>query len=508
MQVTKSQQPRCPKPVLIVGAGLAGLSAAIALVKEGIPIIITEAQGRCGGRVRSVKLPESKQSVECGATFFHGTKGNAAWDLALKYNLVTPQQDSNPRDDYEDDDGLVDLFSSDSAYISNKRETSMIPYKRIISIAKLYNVGLKRAESMVFGAERSVNSVVSEVIDCAKHDDDPRFISSVVHSCECFERAVNGCGSTDCLSANLCNQYVTLPGDNVRATHPPGMSGIVEGLVSELRQHNTEVSLNTQVVYIKDWLCKANEKSKDVIVRIKKRYHIDYCRKDADDDEHEEEICVAGVIWTPSVGVTLDAHKSGTVFSPALPPMFIEALSRRGFGAVEQIHACISSATAAEDSTDNSMIPLVWEEPKNSHWRYGIFGLLRRGSSVSFWLCGLHARLFREASDEERRSDVRQLIRQVIPGYEEGEVSCITFSNWSGNEMIRGGYSYPLVGGREDDMEQLAKELGSEEEMSRLWIAGEATHPQFYSTMHGAIESGRREARRCIEAWNRVHVPS
>lgn len=41
--------------VVIVGAGVAGLSAALHLLKEGVTqIIVVEAQGRLGGRIKQV----------------------------------------------------------------------------------------------------------------------------------------------------------------------------------------------------------------------------------------------------------------------------------------------------------------------------------------------------------------------------------------------------------------------------------------------------------------------
>lgn len=34
-----------------------------------------------------------------------------------------------------------------------------------------------------------------------------------------------------------------------------------------------------------------------------------------------------------------------------------------------------------------------------------------------------------------------------------------------------------------------------------VMFAGEATHPSFYSTVHGALLSGQREAQRIINAY-------
>ena len=45
-----------PPPVVIIGAGLAGLSCAIALYDKGIPFVIVESTDRVGGRVATDKL--------------------------------------------------------------------------------------------------------------------------------------------------------------------------------------------------------------------------------------------------------------------------------------------------------------------------------------------------------------------------------------------------------------------------------------------------------------------
>lgn len=508
MPRSRGLQSRHPKPILIVGAGLAGLSAAIELTKAGVPILVVEAQSRCGGRVRTVQLPDSKQSVDCGATFFHGTKGNAAWDLALRYKLINPTSESDSSGDEDnddnDDDGTTALFSMDSAYISSDGTVSIIPHQRVLPIVKLHNDGVRKIERNVFDDGVSFRSVVNKTIAEANHDDDKSFIDSVAHGSECFERAVNGCNSTDELSANLSKQYFTLPGDNVRATNPPGMSGLVNAMVSELSQLGVDVLLNTEVVSIKGWLC--NSIDDHVTVKIKKQQKIEDAVEHSLShvDEKEDEISVSGVIWTPSVGVTMEAVQNQNMFVPELPERFTSALSRRGFQTVEQVHACVSSPKCADSRSDNVMIPILWEKPNDSHWQYGLFGILRRGSAVTLWLSGKHAEQFRLAPKEQRRSDLTELVRKTVPGYESAEVTHVTYTNWSCNKMIKGSYSFPLTGGKSDDVEELAKGLG--ESLSvRLWMAGEATHEKFYSTMHGAIETGRREAERSITTWRMMH---
>lgn len=48
---------------------------------------------------------------------------------------------------------------------------------------------------------------------------------------------------------------------------------------------------------------------------------------------------------------------------------------------------------------------------------------------------------------------------------------------------------------------ELAKPILNKEGRPILQFAGEASHPYFYSTVHGAIETGFREADRIINLY-------
>jgi monoamine oxidase len=68
--------------VIVVGAGMAGLSAAATLSEAGAEVIVLEARDRIGGRIftdRSLGVP-----VEHGANFIHGFNGNPAAELAAE----------------------------------------------------------------------------------------------------------------------------------------------------------------------------------------------------------------------------------------------------------------------------------------------------------------------------------------------------------------------------------------------------------------------------------------
>ncbi|MFZ1816147.1 MAG: FAD-dependent oxidoreductase [Rhizobiaceae bacterium] len=77
--------------IIVIGAGIAGLSAARALVDAGKTVIVLEARNRIGGRVhtdRSFGFP-----AEMGANWIHGDKGNPLVPLARSAGVVSPVHD-------------------------------------------------------------------------------------------------------------------------------------------------------------------------------------------------------------------------------------------------------------------------------------------------------------------------------------------------------------------------------------------------------------------------------
>jgi monoamine oxidase len=69
---------------------------------------------------------------------------------------------------------------------------------------------------------------------------------------------------------------------------------------------------------------------------------------------------------------------------------------------------------------------------------------------------------------------------------------------WLGDPWARGSYSYALPGHAEDRA-RLAAPVGD-----RLYFAGEATSPNFFSTAHGAYLSGVAAAEAVLAGCGRV----
>jgi monoamine oxidase len=81
-------KPQCE--VLVIGAGMAGLTAARTLAEAGIGVTIIEARGRVGGRILTQRIAD--QAIELGAEFIHG-RPPELWALIAETGLETYERD-------------------------------------------------------------------------------------------------------------------------------------------------------------------------------------------------------------------------------------------------------------------------------------------------------------------------------------------------------------------------------------------------------------------------------
>lgn len=105
------------------------------------------------------------------------------------------------------------------------------------------------------------------------------------------------------------------------------------------------------------------------------------------------------------------------------------------------------------------------------------------------------AALDRAASDKEivetALSVLRRMFTSGIPAPE-----AYRLTRWLSDPWSRGSYSYCSVGSSDSDWRYLAAPVAD-----RLFFTGEATHPDHYGTLHGALLAGQREALRIHERF-------
>lgn len=119
------------------------------------------------------------------------------------------------------------------------------------------------------------------------------------------------------------------------------------------------------------------------------------------------------------------------------------------------------------------------------------------------WITGPNARYMETLSEEKLRAGVDKIFEIFLKRYftidPQIKYKLIT-SKWHSNPFSRGSYSARKL--QTDRMRGSAKNLSIPLKRNKnllVLFAGEATHPRFYSTVHGASASGYREAERLIK---------
>ncbi|KAF5010055.1 hypothetical protein FDECE_3773 [Fusarium decemcellulare] len=96
--------------IVIVGAGLSGLQAALDLHQAGRPFLVLEARDRVGGKTHSVDRPDGKGRQELGAAWTNDTNQSYVWSYVKRFNLTPVYQNIEGSVASEDEDGNCHLF--------------------------------------------------------------------------------------------------------------------------------------------------------------------------------------------------------------------------------------------------------------------------------------------------------------------------------------------------------------------------------------------------------------
>ncbi|KAI4740012.1 FAD/NAD(P)-binding domain-containing protein [Aureobasidium sp. EXF-12298] len=97
--------------VVIIGAGLAGLTAARDILTSGLSCIVLEARDRVGGKTWSQPLPDGKGTVDLGAAWINDVNQTQVFALAKQYNAEFIEQNTIGDCAIQDTEGVVSKFA-------------------------------------------------------------------------------------------------------------------------------------------------------------------------------------------------------------------------------------------------------------------------------------------------------------------------------------------------------------------------------------------------------------
>ncbi len=175
-------------------------------------------------------------------------------------------------------------------------------------------------------------------------------------------------------------------------------------------------------------------------------------------------------------------------FEPALPDIKLKALEHLHMGLLNKVALKFSHAFWP---TDYASIAFSSKSTISITDFVNFFFAFQQPILVGF-SAGTPALAIEKLSDSEIVELVMQNLRDNF-GNKIPQPEKYIITRWAQDPFAQGSYSYISVGGSGEAYTALAEPIDN-----RLFFAGEATHKQFPATVHGALLSGLREAKRFL----------
>ncbi|XP_056903292.1 peroxisomal N(1)-acetyl-spermine/spermidine oxidase-like [Takifugu flavidus] len=485
--------------ILIIGCGISGVTAAKTLTDAGFnKVRILEATNRSGGRLLTGTL--GTDIIDLGAAFIHGpSEENPVFRVARHYGLLSAEaltEENQSADVSERPPMVSNWFSCSGQRLSAKdMRPALIMYSQIMDDTSMCSseepqwtsVGhFMRSEAKRRAAEawKDKDEATRNLLFSAL---------SALFKVECCSNASNSMDDIDL--AGFCT-YENLKG--LDCTIQGGFELVIKNLVSELPPGIVTYNRPVRCVH---W---NNTESSGSGVTVE-------C-------EDGERIAADHVILTVPLGY-LQKHHS-TLFHPPLPPPKFNSIQNLGFGTCNKVFVEFDVPWWGPNC---EIIYLVWKDEEDitdhvtdvkQRWirKMSSFTVQEKSESHAHilcgWIAGREAEYMESLPEEEFKQSVTELI-QRFTGNPAIVPKRILRTRWFSDPWTCGSYSYPAVGSSAQDMKSLIEPLPMEESKSQplqVLFAGEATHTYFYSTVHGALLSGQREANRLIAHYSPKHL--
>ncbi len=443
------------KKVIVIGAGVAGLTASIRLAQAGVSVILLEARDRIGGRVFTQIAGGMDAPIEYGAEFIHG-KAREIWDL-LKERGIRPteveghswcvsQQKLVPCDFFSEVDGILEKMddnNADESFLSFLQRCFPNPERDSgLEEAKRHAIGYVSGFNAADPALVGVHWLVEEMRAEEKTEGDRAF--------------------------RLKNGYRDL----------------LDILRQKMEALDIVLRLNSVVEEVGWQNSRASVKARN--------------------ESGELNLSAAAVLITVPLGVLkASAGVEGAIrFTPDLPAPKLDALEKLEMGKVirvvlrfrerfwEKIHPAAKKSLADMSFlfSEDKLFPTWWTANPETYPIITAWAPFRSAEDLSG-----HDPVFVAQS----AVDTLARLLSADPRMVETSLEGAYFHDWQCDAFSRGAYSYGKVG-----CDGAQQALGAPVE-GTLFFAGEATDTSGNNgTVHGAIASGERAAEEILNILN------
>lgn len=440
-----------PSDVLILGAGAAGLSAAIELSRAGLRVEIIEARDRIGGRMFTRHDPALNHAIELGAEFVHGLAPEI-WLPVQQHELKVTEVDGDmwcsvdgklqPCNFFAKADKILSAMDDEFAD-NNKADESFLDFLRRRFPGSDYEEAKTWATGYVSGFNAADPGLVSV-----------RWLADGRRADEKIE--------------------------GERAFHiTGGYQTLVDIFLRELEDRKVRIRLNTIVTGVK-W----NSAPIEIY---------------ANGPQPETRFSASQVLVTLPLGVL--QTKGYVRFEPELPVTKQAALEKLAMGKVVRVTLCFRERFWQDlHGTDGarSLADLSFLFSRDNFFPTWWTQMPEPLPIITGWAPAKSAEalagMSREAVIEQAVESLSSLLL-VEKSTVQTQLTAAYFHDWDSDPFSQGAYSYVKAGG-----ESCPRTLGSPL-ANILFFAGEATDTSGHNgTVHGAIASGQRAAREILES--------
>lgn len=433
-----------PAPIdtIIVGAGVAGLTAARLLSARGRRVVVLEARDRIGGRVHSVREHDPDRVTDLGASWIHGITDSRLHELTSAI-------------------GMTEVEFTVGSYQAGGRP---------IAYYSPDAVRLTASETAAFVADvASCDGVLAEVIAAAEpgatyRDAVDRALQRLAWSSERSERV------REFLAHRAEEQY----GVGYDALDAHGL--------------DDDETLGDEVVFPGGYHRLASHLAEGLDVRLGHRVRsVEWSRSGVRVHGTRGAIAARDVVVTVPIGVLQSASLR---FDPPLPPTHTGALAGLRMNAFEKVFLGFDEAFWDPD------VYAIRRQGPAGLWWHSWYDLTRLHGAPTLltFAAGACARATRDWPEAQVVASVLDGLREIY-GDRVPEPRSSHLTRWQDDPDSIGSYAYLVPGAPVSCHDDLAAPIGGV-----LHLAGEATWGEDPATVTAALMSGHRAAERVLGA--------
>jgi lysine-specific histone demethylase 1 len=521
--------------VLVIGAGVSGLACARELTHRGYQVLIVEARDRVGGRLHSIPLAAANNSnsnscskqkeVDVGGALIHGIQHNPIYALTQQMGVTTRV--------------VQECLLVDGSI----HGTTPIDTKRDQTVAEQFNACLEQTFDYIQTQQQTQQESSSSLGSSSS--------SSFGKVFDRFASPLSPCQKEDALfkwhQANLelsCGAPLDQLGYQWNDDEPYGYDGSHVSVNGGWKQVMEGLSEGLNIMYSSpiQQIKVVHDETFSRLRRSKRQQRRSCTRINNNDNTNNNNTCAwesktngdkvhvtlvngkvleaHAVVCTLPLGILKLKHNDnvadgagaggGVKFDPPLSREKQQSIQKLGCGLLNK---CVIQFPYSFWSNDQDFLGIIAQQQQQqqqenmcSSWPHLILCGQEEDSTLIFMFGGAYASQVEELSDvkvmEMCMSVLQKMYSTVSSSSSSLPCSPLDYhvTRWSQDVYARGAFVYMPPSCTLDDLEILSVPIMNDESsdtpMPLVCFAGEHTTPFHPSTIHGAFNSGIREAYR------------